>query len=423
MVELDAAAWDELGLESAVARARVIGKVRTRVMTGPDTSTHAGAAEEARWAGVRDGPKVEVSAAGPLRMARSYTPGSFSGRPRSVVLRGWPDARGSKRGGVACQVRYLGHAEEELGGRRRAQVILDQVCLSRERGQRPRPQRTLPEVPRYVQRRGAADPHYHWAIPTQRRAADGEHRHSHLLVDVALVYTVSWRDIALNHPVQHRISHPREELSAVWQDDIRCSRYQSSQRLLYLWIQLSLVSDTDPFLQDGAARDAYTTRLDEDPPLSKTIWLLLPVLMFFYMFTKIGRSIVVCTHMAVFGGLMHSTPIAPEKVGDPAAWQLRSTREEADAFVHDVMYKSMYPDDFAESVVKRYTQAAAGRPRTPRLRRLNGSPGSARASGGRRRDDGTAGVARIEQLGGSAQTLVVQADRALTDCAVSEKIP
>jgi hypothetical protein len=57
---------------------------------------------------------------------------------------------------------------------------------------------------------------------------------------------------------------------------------------------------------------------------------------------------------------MHSSPIAPEKAGDPAAWQLRATQEEADAFVHDVMYKSMCPDDFADAVVKRYTQAAAG---------------------------------------------------------------
>ena len=174
------------------------------------------------------------------------------------------------------------------------------------------------------------------------------------------VYTVIWRDIALNHPVQHRISHPREELSAVWQDDSRCSRYQSSQRLLYLWIQLSLFAMVFHFCKMALPGIAYTTRLDEDPPLSETIWFILPVLMSFYMFGKLGRSIFVCTHMAVFGGLMHSTPIAPEKVGDPAAWQLRSTREEADAFVHDVMYKSMYPDDFAESVVKRYTQAAAG---------------------------------------------------------------
>ena len=114
---------------------------------------------------------------------------------------------------------------------------------------------------------------------------------------------------------------------------------------------------------------------------------------------------------------MHSTPIAPEKVGDPAAWQLRSTREEADAFVHDVMYKSMYPDDFAESVVKRYAQAAAGEAEdaeaeaAERIARISASVG-----------DGGETTALLASLAratrGSAQALVVQACRALTDCAV-----
>jgi hypothetical protein len=54
LVELDTAAWEELGVKSAVARARVLGKVRARVISGPDTSTRAGAAEETRWAEIRD---------------------------------------------------------------------------------------------------------------------------------------------------------------------------------------------------------------------------------------------------------------------------------------------------------------------------------------------------------------------------------
>ena len=87
------------------------------------------------------------------------------------------------------------------------------------------------------------------------------------------------------------------------------------------------------------------------------------------------------------------------------------------------MYKSMYPDDFAESVVKRYTQAAAGEAEDAEAEAAERIARISASVRGRRRDDGAAGVARIEQLGGSAQALVVQADRALTDCAVSEKIP
>ena len=362
LVELDAAAWNELGLESAVARARVIGKVRTRVMTGPDTSTHAGAAEEARWAGVRDGTEGGGLGGGSPSMARSYTPGSFSGRPRSVVLRDGPtlEARSVEEWlakfetWVTRKKNWMGGAEHRLYWTR---------CVSAANG------------------------------------ANGHALKEHFLRFLGMYNVAGLLTLTITGPFLLNAEQPTESIDIAICWLMSLSFILSAGGILLSTILYNTASviheknfplfgkTTSGVLGTNQVNDycifgfnflclamvihfckmalpgiAYTTRLDEDPPLSKTIWFLLPVLISFYMFMfgKMGRSIFVCTHMAVFGGLMHSTPIAPEKVGDPAAWQLRSTREEADAFVHDVMYKSMYPDDFAESVVKRYTQAAAG---------------------------------------------------------------
>ena len=98
---------------------------------------------------------------------------------------------------------------------------------------------------------------------------------------------------------------------------------------------------------------AYTTRLDEDPPLS-AIHLARPYVLL-HVREVWKEHLCLYAHGCVWGSCTALPSPRRRSVIPPR--QLRSTREEADAFVHDVMYKS---DDFAESVVKRYTQAAAG---------------------------------------------------------------
>ena len=354
LVELDAAAWDELGLESAVARARVIGKVRTRVMTGPDT------AEEARWAEVRDGTESGGLGGGSSRMARSYTPGSFPGRPRSVVLREGPTLE-------ARSVEEWLAKFEAWGGRKKNWA-------------------------------GGAEHRLYWTrCVSAANGADGHALKEHFLRFLGMYNVAGLLTLTITGPFLLNAEQPTEsiDIAICWLMSLSfllsCGGILLSTILYntasviheknfplfgkttagvlgtnqvndycifgFIFLMFAMIIQICKMALPGIA---YTTGLDEDPPLAETIWFLLFVPLFFYLGGKMGRSIFVCTHMAVFGGLMHSTPIAPEKVGDPAAWQLRSTREEADDFVHDVMYKSMYPNDFAESVVKRYTQAAAG---------------------------------------------------------------
>ena len=361
LVELDTAAWEELGVKSAVARARLLGKVRARVISGPDTSTRAGAAEETRWTEVRD--DIGRGFGGASRAASSFNPGSASGvgLPRSVVLREGPTLEA--RSAEAWHAKFA------------------KWCMDKK----------------------------NWAIGAEHRlywtkcvsaanGADGHALKEHFLRFLGMYNVMGLLNLTITAPFLLDSEQPTEsiDIAIFWimGFSFLCSSlgiilstimYNTASvvheknfplfgkttaaalcagrvnDLMFLGFFLFVWAMVIFFCKMGLPGIAYTTGQEHDPPLSKTIWFLLLLPVFMYMSEKkMQISVVLATHMAVFAGLMHSTPIAPEKAGDPAAWQLRATQEEADAFVHDVMYKSMCPDDFADAVVKRYTQAAAG---------------------------------------------------------------